>query len=476
MDDPARKVEQRRLANIGVAERSVRRCLRRHLVTSYLPGQVTYNLGEYPAPAPWVVSEEDERLLDEYAAGGIELVQLHEEWNDAERLFGGDKFSPVNPAGLRRFVEMAHARKMRVLLYGSTGFFEERDPDFRREWAREGTTLVELWYRYARCSPASPSWRAYVMPRLLGLMDRWGADGIYDDCGYLREAWALQPTPDEVPAFDQGPDRDGALSDLLALLHAEIHRRAGILKVHLGGSDAPRADRTVYDYLWVGEGVEDLDRQREMVKHHAPYVAPCFDLSRARVPGEDELYLHTIPYLQFPMLIGGKAVTGARSREASMPCLDPETDDWTRHMRAIERHYGEHPEGPHSYGWWDSTPGRPYAKERFFSWLRKYRPLVEEGTRAYLEVTESALFRKPLPADVVASVFANRELWLVLANYGRAAHTVTTAVGWTRAEEPDPAGTPGRPGRPPAPSTSWDVPGRSLVILRQIAPMNQDSQ
>jgi hypothetical protein len=125
-------VERRRLKNIAAAERAVRRCRRRHLVTQYLPGQVTYNLGEYPAKAPWIIGEEDERLLDEYAAAGIALVQLHEEWNDAERIFGGDKFTPVNPDGLRRFIALAHDRGMRVLLYGSTGFFEERIPTSQR--------------------------------------------------------------------------------------------------------------------------------------------------------------------------------------------------------------------------------------------------------------------------------------------------------------------------------------------------------
>ena len=78
MGDPSIEAERRRLANLAIAERAVRRCLRRHLVTGYLPGQVTYNLGEYPGPAPWTLSEQDERLLDEYAAAGVELVQLHE--------------------------------------------------------------------------------------------------------------------------------------------------------------------------------------------------------------------------------------------------------------------------------------------------------------------------------------------------------------------------------------------------------------
>jgi hypothetical protein len=455
-------VERRRLENIAAAERAVLRCRRRHLVTQYLPGQVTYNLGEYPAKAPWTIGEEDERLLDEYAAAGISLVQLHEEWNDAERLFGGDKFTPVNPDGLRRFIALAHDRGMRVLLYGSTGFFEERDPDFHREWARDGTALVELWYRYARCSPASPSWRAYVVPRLLGLMDEWGADGIYDDCGYVRDAWDQPATPDEVPAFAEGPDHDGALEDLLALLIGEVHRRGGLFKVHLDVADAPRSDLRLYDYLWVGEGARNLDAQREAVRHLAPYVVPCFDFSQVRPSTEDELYLHTIPYLQFPLLVGGKPATGERVLVPGMPCLDPSEDHWTQHWSAINRRFREHPEGPHSFGPWDATPGRPDAKERCFHWLHRYLPMVEEGTRAYLEISDSSLFHRPPGRDLVATLYANRELWLVLANYGSAPADVVTREAWMRCGDDAPTREPGA-------SAAWTVPARSLLILRRRA-------
>ena len=45
-------------------------------------------------------------------------------------------------------------------------------------------------------------------------------------------------------------------------------------------------------------------------------------------------------------------------------------------------------------------------------------PLVEEGTWAWLEIRDSSLFTRPLPAHVVASAFVNRESYLVLANYG----------------------------------------------------------
>ena len=39
---------RRRLENIARCERGIHKCLRKHLITDYLPGQCVYNLGEYP--------------------------------------------------------------------------------------------------------------------------------------------------------------------------------------------------------------------------------------------------------------------------------------------------------------------------------------------------------------------------------------------------------------------------------------------
>jgi hypothetical protein len=287
------------------------------------------------------------------------------------------------------------------------------------------------------------------------LMDDYGADGIYDDCGYSRSAWKLPPVGDEVLAFREGPESDDAVSDLLALVHAEVRRRGGIFKIHFSGTDAPRTGLRVYDYLWVGEGVENLDAQREVVKRNEPYVVPCYDLSRAKPAGEDELYLHTIPYLQFPQLIGGKPVTGERVMVPGVPCLDEKKDFWTRHMRAIYRRWKDHPEGPHSYGWWDACPGRPDMQARFFHWLGLYRPLVSPGTWTYLEIADSDLFRAPLPQGVVASVYANQEFWLVLANYGPDGVEIQTRDSYVALTTAD-----------PGPSARFRIPSRSLRILR----------
>jgi hypothetical protein len=129
---------------------------------------------------------------------------------------------------------------------------------------------------------------------------------------------------------------------------------------------------------------------------------------------------------------------------------------WTRHCRAIWKHYQAHPDGPHSYGWWDSVPGRPEARPTHARWLKQYRPLVEEGTWAWLEVSASNLFAQPLPPDVVASVLANRDFYVVLANYGRGPVTVQSNAPYV-ALAPKASGS----------ATRWEIPARSLVILQR---------
>jgi len=449
---------RRRLENIRVCQERIRACMRKHLVTNYLPGQCCYNLGEYPCLKPWDPDDWDERELDQLRAQGIQLIQVHEEWNDSQRLFGGHKFAPLNPAGFRRFVEMVHRRGMKLIVYISSGFFQRTDPDFRPQWAR-AQDLVEIYFRYARCSPASPGWRAYLLPHLVRILEEYGVDGFYNDLGYIPLAGNRQPpTPDEVLAFDESPTHDGALADLLAMIYAEVNRRGGIVKIHSSGTSRPQTDLKIYDYLWVGEGATSADRVREAVKNHPPYVVPCVDMSRAKIECEDELYLHAIPYLQFPLLLAGRPFTGQRAVIPGIKYPPEEKCFWTRHCRAIWRHYQAHPNGPHSFGWWDSVPGRPEARPTHARWLKLYLPMVEAGTWAWLEIGDNSLLAEPLPSGVVASVFANRELYLVLANYQRKAATIRTAEPYIPAAE--------RTGKP---ANEWQLPGRSLRILRRVA-------
>jgi Domain of unknown function (DUF6259) len=447
--------QRQRLKNIALCESSIESCMRKHLVTSYLPGQCTYNLGEYPSQKPWEIGEWDARELDRLKQHGIQLIQLHEEWNDSQRLFGANKYSPLNPQGFRQFLDMAHARGMKVIVYVSSGFFEKRDPEFRPEWARD-QDLVELFYHYARCSPASPSWRTYISEQFVRIMEKYGVDGVYNDLGYVPLANNPHPqTKNEVLAFPESATEDGALGDLLALLYEEIKQRDGIVKVHCGATDRPLTDLKVYDYLWVGEEVESSDALRHAVKNYSPYVVPCLDMSRAKIANENELYLQAIPYMQFPLLLAGKPFTGERALVPGIQYVPESEDFWTEHCHEIWKFYQEHPNGPYSYGWWDSVPGRPGAQETHARWLALYRPMVEPGTWAWLELAKTRLFRTELPGDVVASVFANRKTYLVLANYGQKDAIVETAHVYSDASEDGGRG-----------ATDWKLGGRTLRILR----------
>ncbi len=449
---------RRRLQNIGLCQRSIRACLRKHLITDYLPGHCTYNLGEYPCRKPWDPDDWDEQELDHLRDHGIRLIHLHEEWCDSQRLFGSHKFAPLNPEGFRRFVDMVHRRGMKLIVYASSGYFEQTDPDFRPEWTQQGDRpLVEIYFRYAHCCPASPGWRAYYLRHVVRILDDYGIDGIYNDLGYRQPPdLSGQPTGDEVLAFEESATNDGALADLLALIYAEVHRRGGVVKVHRGSTRCPNTDLKVYDYLWVGEGGRRGDLLREATKGHPPYVTPCLDMSRATIANEDELYLHAIPYMQFPNLLAGRPFTGERAMIPGIKYPPEEKCFWTRHCRAIWKYYQAHPDGPHTYGWWDSVPGRPEARPTHARWLKRYLPMVEEGTWAWLEIRDSNLFAEPLPKNVVASAFANRELYLVLANYGHEPARVDTANRFTPIADPS-----------AAPKQHWKLEARSLQILKQ---------
>lgn len=453
---------RRRLENIALCQREIRGSMRRHLITNYLPAQCCYNLGEYPCSRPYDPDEYDESELDRLKAHGIQLIQVMDDWNDQLRLFGGHKLTALNPDGFRRFVQMVHRRGMKILAYASTGYFIRTDPDYREEWSRTGDGFFAGYWNLMRCSPASPQWRAYLLPQMLRILDDFGVDGLYNDWGYVPNAMkgSQELAKDEVVAFEETPEYDGAVTDLLALVYAEINRRGGIYKVHADFANQPQTGGVkVYDYLWVGENVDNADGLREAVKNHPPYVVPCIDMSFAKIESDDEPYLHAIPYMQFPLLQAGRPWTGER---AMIPGVNyspapVEHDLWKRRCKAAWEYHQAHPDGPHVYGGWDAVPPRPETQSTHARWLKQYLPMVEDGTWAWLEIGESTLFAQPLPPGVVASAFANREIHLVLANYGQAAGEVTTSANFVPLAEPT---------APPA--TSWALAPRSLRILRRV--------
>lgn len=452
---------RQRLQNVAACERGIQKCMRKHLITGYIPGQVSYNLNEYPSRKPYNPDEYDEQELDRLRDGGIGLIQVMEDWNDLLRLFGGDKFTAVNPAGLRRFVEMVHKRGMKIILYASTGYMQHGDPALREEWVRgyskQNNQVAAAHWQLVRCSPASPGWRAYLLPRTLQVLDDYGADGLFNDWGYIPlYNNPNPPTKDEVLAFQESAEHDAAEEDLVALIYSEVKRRGGIYKMHADQNNQPKWAKQLYDYLWVGEGVFNIDKVREGTKNHLPYVIPGYDFREGKPKNEDETYLHTIPYLQFPLLLAGRPFTGERATIPGVHYSPEEKDPLLRQWRAMWKYYQEHPNGPFVYGPWDSFPIWPDTKARHAHWLKQYLPLVQEGTWAYLEVSSSDLFAQPLPANVVASVFANRESYLVLANYSQKEVTINTTSSYVVPADSS-----------IAPGTRWNLPERSLKILRR---------
>ncbi len=455
--DFSEEEHRRRLQNIARCTQSIRSTMREHLITEYLPGQCCYNLGEYPSIQPWFVDEYDEQELDRLQGEGIEVLQVFDDWNDSLRLFGGDKYSAVNPQGYHRFIELAHARGMKVLTYTSTCFIQRSDPDFKQEWSREGDFLQVGYWDMARCSPASPGWRAFVMQKFARIMEEYGTDGIYVDGGYLSNQHAYKQTmpvaPDEIVAFEETPEHDGAFADMLALIYDDVKRRGGILKLHVNAAEKPMAKGlATYDYLWVGEGVKQVDPLREAVKDYAPYLVPCIDMGFTQVETEDEPYLHAIPYMQFPVSMGGRIFTGERG---FVPGVTYKDDFWMQRCRDAWKQYQEDPSKLHTYSAWDAVPGSPNTRINHAKWLKRYRPLVQPGTKAYLEIQDSDFFTTPLPEGVVVSAFANQELHLVVANYGRSPVDVTLADPW-KADDAD------------SPASVYTLAPRSLRILQRV--------
>jgi hypothetical protein len=262
-----------------------------------------------------------------------------------------------------------------------------------------------------------------------------------------------------VPAFEETAQYDGAETDLLALLYAEVKRRGGIVKLHADYANRPQTGGLkVYDYLWVGENVGNADGLREAVKNHPPYVVPCIDFSFAKVENDDEAFLDAIPYMQFPLLLGGRPFTGERAMIPGVSYSGVKEDVWMRRCQEAWKHYQANPKAFYTYGGWDAVPGRPETRPTHARWLKQYRNMVEEGTWAWLEIGDSSLFSRPLAKGIVASAFANREMYLVLANYGRTPAEVETTSKYV----PPSAATA-------APATRWQLAPRSLLILRRTA-------
>ena len=84
MKDFSAEDHRRRLQNIGICTQKIRKCMKKHLITNYLPAQCVYNLGEYPSREPWAPGEYDEQEL-KISSIATMLTQLGVELRELEK-------------------------------------------------------------------------------------------------------------------------------------------------------------------------------------------------------------------------------------------------------------------------------------------------------------------------------------------------------------------------------------------------------
>ena len=118
----------------------------------------------------------------------------------------------------------------------------------------------------------------------------------------------------------------------------------------------------------MGEGLSNADRLREETKGHNPYLVPIFDWRDGKLESDEEMFLHTIPFMQFPGLLAGRPFTGERSviPGVGLPGTLPSLTIGGRDGVTIRNT----PTGPTA-----TVPGTPFPAETYHSSCP--RPLAE---------------------------------------------------------------------------------------------------
>ena len=372
----------KRLSNIKFINEHIKKYLTKNLIADYIQGQFIY-----PSKV-FYSDEENEKLIKQLADAGVGLIQIWEDMGRDEngvfhdyshRLIDGKMYRPYGKKQeeTRNFLSMAHKYGIKVIPYTSTNFYMRSDEHFDPAWALDSS--VDLAH-LAHCSINSPGWRAEMLRQFAGILDEYDYDGIYIDCGYIRNSdyrtdlkhYYENPkaADDDILAFDESPNHDGGMEDFLSLIYSEVKSRGKIFKLHKEGVDRIRSDWKLYDYLWVGEAVRDINFIRKSVKSYQPYVVPDYNFAIE----DEQRYLNTIPYMQFPVVRNGKMGIGAP--DVGFP-------DFDRQLR----------------------------------WLKLYKRLTTTGTYCYTEADIPAIVRNN-SENTVVSLFVNDVTYIVLANYG----------------------------------------------------------
>ena len=419
-----------RIEAVRAAADNCRGYLSRHRIGEYLAGQCIYSIGDYPAKFSIEPTDYDYNTLKSLAENGVQLIQIHEEWNDSVRHFGADKYSTFDPAGMKHFVELCHFFGIKIIPYISSGYFHIYDPDFRDEFSlNPNANCVGMHFHYRCCSSGSPAWREYVLPRTFRVLDTYEFDGIYNDWGYDGGAYARlmakQNGGDPAAPVTYDPEEE----DLLSTIYTEVKARGGVYKLHCDGNRRPPVKDKVYDYLWIGEGIRDT--AIGVGKDYPPYVVPCQDKRSHNSVSSERYFAMTIPFLQFPLLTYGRPLLGCNIHE-NIPYYGTENPNSEyNYNRQVEEYMKDHPNGPYVYSLWSAIPDDVEDYPRWCRYFALYKPMVEPNSIAYIDLSDCADIASALPENVFASMFVNEKRYLVVSNLSGGDYALTLSEPWT---------------------------------------------
>lgn len=422
------ETQKKRLDNVKYAAEKVKKCGKRVRIHDYIPGQVTYNLGPYPAKFSIEPTEYDYNLIKTFAENGVGLIQIHEEWNDHIRRFGADKFTSHDPEGLKNFVKLCHDFGIKVLPYISTGYFDRRDPDFKKEFHNLDLYLESIHFAYCNCSPKSPEWCNYLFDKLKRVLNDYEFDGLYNDSG--SEEFAYRDTEcikRGTRAVEADIQYDPFEEDMYARLYSFVKENNGILKLHYALNTKPVSDEKLYDYLWVGEGVSSVEDLLNTTKFD-PYIVPCPDFEYLDDSEMNKVFAQALPFLQFPLRPDGRPFDA----EAIISVPDIEyfkTSRYDYYLKMIEYNKA-HPDGPYVYSDWSNIPDSEIYRDLWFKYLKLYKPMVEENNICHMNISESTLIKGRLPKNVYMSLFTGNEQYLCLSNLTNEEQTIILSDNW----------------------------------------------
>ncbi len=401
-------MQKRRIDNIRHAEGANKEYFKRIRVTDYISGQAIYNLGDYPARVSAKPTDYDRELVKELADSGVRLIQLHEDWNDACRLYGADKFSAVDKEGTREFVELCHTYGIKVIAYMSSSFFHKLDPDFKEEFSRTKGALEMNYFAYRGCNHGSAEWREYVIPKMLDAVEYYGFDGIFNDFWYDSMLYDYEKGECFERAEEIAYDPD--FEDMHCQIYSMLRKRGGIYKIHTGNRTVPSRDK-MYDYVWVGEGLKKLTPGNG--KEHSGYVVPCLDRHFYTDVSAKEYFAYTIPFLQFPLLKTGRPIKGENTELSGVTYYGGDEQEF---YKAVGEYMKEHPDGPYVYSLWSSIPDDPTELDVWSYYMKLYAPMTSENSVVFCEIRRSDDFACTIPDGVYASMFVNEDTYLAVSN------------------------------------------------------------